>query len=190
MSRHLLSVLVGFVLALASVPAGCGGGGPQCVIDTDCPLGERCASDQTCQRVRRNVDAGVADTDAGSGDTDAGSGGVDGGGGMDGGGDAASDAASSCRDVSGNWAMDSATPECMFRAFGQISVARMPELSPCTFRLTPTGSGPSGDLVLDADGRFRAMLTIGTGTAECSGMFDEAAATIACGACVMSFVRR
>jgi hypothetical protein len=78
MSRHSLSVLLGllfpvFALAVSAFALmGCGDDGPQCVIDTDCPLGQRCASDMTCQPVLRidaalEIDAGPPPTDAGGG---------------------------------------------------------------------------------------------------------------------------
>nr|MDQ3035831.1 hypothetical protein [Myxococcota bacterium] len=56
MSQRALSCLFG---ALVSVLAlGACSSGPQCVIDTDCPLGQRCASSSTCQPVGAAVDAG------------------------------------------------------------------------------------------------------------------------------------
>ena len=52
--------------------AGCDGG-PQCAIDTDCPLGQRCAADNTCQVVGATSDSGTPR------DAAVGEGGVDGG---------------------------------------------------------------------------------------------------------------
>src|SRR5688572_9924804 len=53
------------LLGLLAAITGCEGGGPQCVIDTDCPLGQRCMTGGTCQPIGATVDSGGPPSDAG-----------------------------------------------------------------------------------------------------------------------------
>ncbi len=62
-------------LVLASI-TGCGDPAPQCVIDTDCDLGQRCASDRTCQLIGGGADASTMRDGGGARDGAVGDGGA------------------------------------------------------------------------------------------------------------------
>jgi hypothetical protein len=143
--------------------AGCGGG-PQCVIDTDCEFGFRCASDQTCQPIGGQIDSGARD--AGSRDTGTMA-------------DAPRDAptmpdAGSCPDVAGTYTVTTLAGCAITMPGGVLTVRPDSTVGACAWTLmnvsgeTPTGSIPN---VTSSRTFMGAMLTVGPAPLECVGQF-------------------
>lgn len=169
-------VLAGFLLGI-----GCSNG-PACVIDTDCPLGQACGSDQHCQPLG-GTDSGPT-PDAGGAD----SGGGDSGGSDSGAVDAAVDAggedsgAIECISTPGTFVLSASPAACPTIIAGFTVVAGA---SACDIVISSREKGTFGGTLTSTDGAtFDGTLSIGdTSYPDCALTFgrDGTSATIDCG---------
>ncbi|AKF05303.1 hypothetical protein [Sandaracinus amylolyticus] len=157
-----------FPVALVLALAACGDDGPECVIDTDCQLGYRCASDRTCRAIGAQTDAGASD--AGARDA------------------AVTD--SGARDAStpdSGPACVALTPGTYAETVGGCGVAMSATLtvragaSACEWMIaTVADAAVAGTLSVDAEGAVTASLSLaGAEAVACTGTYDATASTLA-----------
>ncbi|UJR82071.1 hypothetical protein [Sandaracinus amylolyticus] len=163
-----MSIRALFPLALVLALAACGDDGPECVIDTDCQLGYRCASDRTCRAIGAQTDAGSSDggardaavSDAGPRDA------------------APPDSGPTCVAL---------TPGSYAETVGGCGVAMSAALnvragaSSCEWMIaTVADAAVSGTLTVDPEGAVTASLSLaGAEAVACTGSYDATAGTLA-----------
>lgn len=173
---HLLALFA--LAALPLVVTACDDG-PECVIDTDCQLGLRCAATGRCERVGAGIDAGVVPLDAGPRDAAIADAGVDAGdedaGSSDAGSSDAGDSGAACVAVQpGAYRVEEPFEGCTFPAGSQVEV-REGSGGECSWLLESTGDPVvDGEFTIDEAGMITgpSLVVSGLGSAAGEGTYD------------------